>query len=443
MRAITAGLQPDSRDARRPSPTAWGFGALFDAIKDAVIVADASTGRILLWNRGATEMLQYTAEEAVTLQLEDLVPPGLRSAHRRGLAAYAKHRTGPLVASQTPVEVPAIRKDGAQLLIELTLSKIEYPLDPGGAYAMGMMRDITKQRESEQTAQLILDASAQAMFALDRFGNCTIANAAAAALLRCDQADLQGRNMHDLIHHSRADGSAFPIADCSIFRTFNAGVASHSDDEVFWRVDGISFAAEYKSEPISRGGTLLGAVVSFSDISDRKRAEAKAIAEQLRLRHRAETDILTGIGNRRYADQVLAGLQPGDSVVLIDVDHFKAVNDTYGHNAGDEVLVSLGAHLKSQLRAGDHVARWGGEEFLVVIADGGVGAVATIERMAESWAPPLAGMSFTAGIAEHAVGATGANSLKHADDAMYHGKRAGRARVVAYEPPAAHTQAVG
>lgn len=416
-----------------PSPAAWGFGALFNAIKDAVIVADASSGRILLWNRGAEEMLQYTPTEAVTLLLEDLVPPAFKEAHRKGLAAYAEHHTGTLIDSRVAVEVPALRKDGAELIIELNLSRIEHPQDPGGAYAMGMIRDITQQRESEQTVQLILDASAQPMFALDRFGCCTIANPAAAALLRCDRADLQGKNMHDLIHHSRADGSPLAVAECQISKTFSTGIPSHTDDEVFWRSDGTFFAADYRSEPISRGGTLLGAVVTFSDISDRRRAEAKARAEQLQMRHKAETDVLTGVGNRRFADHVLDSLRPGDAVVLIDLDCFKAVNDTHGHNAGDEVLISLAVHLRSQLRAGDHLARWGGEEFLVVLAGGGSGAAATVERMAHSWATPIAGTTFTAGLAEHQAGATGAHSLAMADAAMYRGKRAGRARVMVHE----------
>lgn len=430
-----AALLVPTTSASPPSPVAWGFGALFNAIKDAVIVADASTGRILLWNRGAEEMLQYTADEAVTLLLEDLVPPALKEAHRKGLAAYAERRTGTLIASNEPVEVPAVRKDGAELLIELTLSRIENPLDPKGAYAMGMMRDVTKQRESEQTVRLMLDASAQAMFALDRFGRCTVANPAAAALLRCDLADLQGKHMHTFTQHSRPDGSPIRADESQIFRTVSAGIPAHTDSEVFWRMDGTSFPAEYKSDPISRGGMLLGAVVTLSDISDRKRAEAEALAEELQLRHRAETDVLTGIGNRRYANHVLACLQPGDSVVLIDIDRFKAINDNYGHNAGDEVLVSLAAHLRSHLRAGDRLARLGGEEFLVVLANSGSGEVPVVERMREGWAPPVPGTTFTAGIVEHAAGVTGTESLQRADRAMYRGKHEGRDRVVVYQPP--------
>jgi diguanylate cyclase (GGDEF)-like protein/PAS domain S-box-containing protein len=417
----------------------WGFGALFNAIKDAVIVADAATGQIVLWNHAAEAMLHYTGQEAAGLLLEDLVPLAFKDAHRKGLAAYAELRTGALIDAQTPVEVPAVRKDGCELLIELTLSRIANPRDPDGAYAMGMMRDVTKQRESEQTLRLMLDASAQAMFALDRFGRCTIANPAAAELLGCEPADVQGKNMHALMHHSRADGSPLPVADCQIHKTFTAGIAAHVDDEVFWRLDGRPFPAEYKSDPVMLGAMLLGAVVTFSDISDRKRAEAKHLAQQLQLRHRAETDVLTGIGNRRYANELLAGLRQGDTVVLIDVDRFKAINDEHGHHAGDEVLVSLATHLTSHLRAGDSVARIGGEEFLVVLRNSEADALAISERMATSWVAPVADTTFTAGIATHRAGTPGTDTLKCADSAMYEGKRAGRGRVVAYQPPDAPT----
>lgn len=426
-----APLLPETTGSRQ-SAKAWGFGPLFDAIKDAVVVADAATGRIMLWNRGAEQMLQYTADDAVSLLLEDLVPPAYKEAHRNGLAKYAETRAGALIASDELIEVPAVRKDGFEVLIELRLSRLDNPLDSGGAYALGLMRDITAQRESEQTVRLVLDASAQAMFALDRFGNCTTANPATAALLRCDIADLLGHNMHAQMHHSRPDGSALLGEDCLIFKTFTAGIPARTADEVFWRKDGTSFAADYQSEPILRGGILLGAVVTFSDISDRQRTEAALFAQMLRAQHEADTDVLTGIGNRRYADEALERLRPGDCVVLIDIDRFKAVNDTYGHKAGDKVLVSLARHLKSHLRAGDTLARLGGEEFLVVLASGGSNAISIVERMAASWKAPVPAATFTAGIAKHTRGATGAESLHRADSAMYRGKRAGRDRVVAY-----------
>jgi len=409
---------------------AWGFGPLFDAIKDAVIVADATTGRILLWNLGAVGLFQYTAAEARNLLLEDLVPPSLKEAHRKGLAAYAKSGTGSLLDSDIPVEVPALRKDGVQFLVQLTLSKIQSPHDPTGAYTMGLLRDVTPLREKEQIVKLMLDAVAQPMFALDLLGNCTLANPAAAHVLGYEPADLEGRNMHALIHHSHADGSPFPVEDCPIFRTFRAGLPERTDAEVFWRRDGTSFPADYRSQPIIQADTLLGAVVAFTDISEAREREAA-------LRHRADTDVLTGVGNRGYANEILAALNAGDAVVMIDLDGFKAINDTYGHNAGDEVLVALAEHLKQHLREGDCLARFGGEEFILVLRDAALSAAVIVKRIAQEWSSPGRQTTFSAGIAVHHSGDSPTSALERADAAMYRAKAQGRNRIVEDKTPAA------
>jgi diguanylate cyclase (GGDEF)-like protein/PAS domain S-box-containing protein len=417
---------------RRLTPTDWGFGPLFDAIKDAVIVADASTGAVLLWNRGAEAMFQYTQAEAAELLLEDLVPPTFKEAHRKGLASYAKHRAGALIDGDAPVEVPALRKDGGEILVELSLSPIANPRDPEGAYAMGLLRDVTALRESELTVRMVLDASPQAMFALDRFGVCTMANRAAGVLLGHEPASLEGRQMHEVMHHSRPDGSPLPARECPILEEFLRGVPVRIDHEVFWRADGTCFPADLQSEPILNGGILLGGVVTFSDITQRRRQEAEALAREQRLRHRAQTDVLTGVGNRRYFNDVLDSLQPGDAVVMLDVDDFKTINDTQGHNAGDEILVKLAMHLRVSLRSGDSLARYGGEEFVLVLRGVSTGAQGSVERMAKAWAALKTGVTFSGGVAVHPDGGFPPETLRRADEAMYLAKAEGRDRVVTH-----------
>lgn len=417
-------------DALVPSDAAdWGFGRLFGAIKDAVIVADASSGRIRLWNGGAETMFLYSAAEAHDMLLEDLVPPALKEDHRKGLARYAERREGSLIDSDAAVELPALRKDGREILIQLNLSRIDNPQDPSGAYAMGLIRDVTELRDSEQAAKLILDASPQATFALDADGVCTLANPAAATLLGYRTEDLIGANMHALMHHSRPDGSPFPVTECPIYDALRAGRRTHVDTEVFWRLDGTPFPAEYNSEPMLRNGTLLGAVVTFADITG-------GLEKEARLNRRALTDDLTGIGNRRYADQVLATLNVGDAVVMIDVDHFKRVNDTYGHTEGDRVLVALAHHFASLLRAGDHLARFGGEEFLLVLPGAAQTACAIAQRMADEWAKLNTKITFSAGVAVHDPHVPPIETLGRADAAMYQAKDQGRNRVVQYDPSA-------
>ena len=140
-------------------------------------------------------------------------------------------------------------------------------------------------------------------------------------------------------------------------------------------------------------------------------------------------DALTGVGSRRHADALVAGLQPGDSLVLIDVDHFKHVNDTVGHLGGDRLLEKLGAHLRAGLRDDDSVARYGGDEFLVRLHahDGDSHEIA--RRLLESWIAVGDVPTFSAGIAAHQPDTDPQTTFADADRALYVSKRAGRARI--------------
>jgi len=129
-------------------------------------------------------------------------------------------------------------------------------------------------RDSEERVRLLLESTAEAIFGLDLDGNCTFANHACVQLLGLtDAADLVGKNAHAMIHHSRADGSPYPQAECAINRAFRLGERTHGDRDVFWRADGAGFPAEYWSYPVRKQGNVVGAVVSFYDITDRKRAQ--------------------------------------------------------------------------------------------------------------------------------------------------------------------------
>ena len=120
----------------------------------------------------------------------------------------------------------------------------------------------------------------EGIYGLDIQGICTFCNAACAQILGYDNADqLIGRNMHDLIHHSHADGTAIPTEECALLNGLDRKV--HCDSEMFWRADGNSFPVEYWSHPIRQEDKVIGLVVSFIDITERKKKdEALRISEE-------------------------------------------------------------------------------------------------------------------------------------------------------------------
>lgn len=127
----------------------------------------------------------------------------------------------------------------------------------------------------------LLNSTAEGIYVIDMDGNCKFCNAAALRMLEySDFSEVRGRNMHELIHHTRNDGSHFPIDECRIFRAFKDGINIHVDDEVLWTKQGRSFPFEYWSYPIRDDNQITGAVVTFFDITERM-AEKRILQESI------------------------------------------------------------------------------------------------------------------------------------------------------------------
>jgi diguanylate cyclase (GGDEF)-like protein len=163
----------------------------------------------------------------------------------------------------------------------------------------------------------------------------------------------------------------------------------------------------------------------------------------------ATTDVLTGLGNRRFADERLAtdfqrARRYGEplSVLLMDIDHFKNVNDTYGHDVGDKVLEHFGRMLSDHARTTDAVARWGGEEFIMIAPQTDIdGALLAANRICESVRKQAvifgtADIAYTVsiGVAQLIDQRTIAELVASADQELYRAKRAGRDRALAHVP---------
>jgi diguanylate cyclase (GGDEF)-like protein/PAS domain S-box-containing protein len=307
---------------KRLRPQDLGIGRLFERVRDAVIVAEA-TGKIALWNPAATEIFGYSPSEALEMNVEALVPDHLKKLHQAGLSRYQQTGHGRYIDSEELLELPARRKDGAEIWIEMSLNALEAP------YEIGL------------------------------------------------------------------DGQDFVLA---IVR----------------------------------------------DVSKRK-----ALEEQLA--HRALHDSLTGLPNRAlFVDRLEHALthtaRNGGhlAILFMDLDDFKYVNDTLGHEAGDRLLNMVAKRVQRGLRDQDTLARFGGDEFVVLLEDimSGDVAVRVAERILKLLDLPFSlaeeELSVSASIGVALSSPTASDQwgilLSQADAAMYEAKRQGKARYAIYDP---------
>src|SRR4051794_5768862 len=157
-------------------------------------------------------------------------------------------------------------------------------------------------------------------------------------------------------------------------------------------------------------------------------AQFDALADETR------RDPLTGVGNRRFADEVLRELRPGDAVGVVDLDDLRGINARLGHQGGDEVIRAIAHYLVDSVRTNDVVARLGGDEFVLVLREAGGDALALVARVADEWNGAHPDATFSAGAIVH-HGGDAEVTLRAADSALYAAKRAGRARATLVPAP--------
>ncbi len=205
------------------------------------------------------------------------------------------------------VEYRVQRKDGVWIWIQ-DRAVATYEKD-GARSADGVFSDITDRKRAEEGhlilsnhIRLLLQSTGEGIYGLDLEGLCTFINKSGLEMIGYRPNEVVGENMHELIHHSRNDGSPYPIAECQVYNAFHQGQHCRVNSEVLWRRDGTSFAVEYSSHPIIEGGVIKGAVVTFSNITERKLAEEALRESEERFRIAMEAaqmgtwdfDLLTG-----------------------------------------------------------------------------------------------------------------------------------------------------
>ncbi|UQU61397.1 EAL domain-containing protein [Couchioplanes caeruleus] len=290
-----------------------------------------------------------------------------------------------------------------------------------------------RRRSTDRRTELLLEASSDAVFAIDVHNKVRYASSSLRTILGRRPAELTGQLLGQIIHPDEM------AAARDWLHALWAAPAGHTS-----RTEVRMLAADGSWVHLDVIGTnrvddpdLRSAVISLRDMGTRR-----ALEEQLR--HQAFTDRLTGLPNRTLfrdrLEEAVAGLRDTEvAVLLIDLDDFKLVNDDLGHSLGDELLTTVADRLRREMRPGDTLARLGGDEFAVLVEDiDEPSAVALAERLLRAAREPvrLASRELTCSLSIGIAGGTRAaeHLLRDADLAMYAAKRAGRNAYAVFDP---------
>jgi diguanylate cyclase (GGDEF)-like protein/PAS domain S-box-containing protein len=285
--------------------------------------------------------------------------------------------------------------------------------------------------------ELLLNSAGEGIYGVDIEGRCTFINPAALAMLGLSREEVLGHNQHVIFHHHRKDGTSYPQEECPIYQTLHDGIRRGVED-AFFRNNGEIFPVQLSVTPMHEDGQIVGVEVVFQDIAKRKELE-------LELMRLATTDPLTGMSNRRHFIEqfemelahVIRFEKPA-AFLMLDIDHFKRINDSYGHATGDAVLKHFAVLARQFLRRIDLFGRLGGEEFGIVLPGTDVaGAVFFAERFRSYMADTAAqygektiSVTISIGIALFTANDKRPDSIMaRADEALYRAKSNGRNRV--------------
>ena len=292
----------------------------------------------------------------------------------------------------------------------------------------------------ELSYERLLDGIYDGVYFVDRNRRITYWNKGAEELTGYSRSEVIGRHCFDnILSHVDSQGCNLCVGGCLLTTALTDG--QRREDEVYLQHKlGHRIPMSVRISPLKNAsGEVIGAIEVFSDISAKKNIERRAgELEQLVFR-----DALTGVSNRRYmglkVEQALQEVQQFGrqiGLLLVDIDHFKEVNDTLGHETGDLVLKMVCNTLGHNLRHGDHIGRWGGDEFVLIAMDVGVEGLSSIaarycKLIAESTIPSgekRTHVTCSMGATLLRADETAAEVLSRADELMYKSKLNGRNR---------------
>ena len=427
-----------------------------EAAPNAMLMVDAKGG-IVLVNSQTEKLFGYTRDELLKLPIEALLPQRFRGHHERYRQGFfAQPDTRAMGAGR---DLFGLRKDGIEVPIEIGLNPLQ---TEEGAFVLASVIDITERLNAEKIVraaqanalrQSILDSLPFSVVATDLDGRILSVNPAAERLLGYDRQALIGHSallVHDPAELERraaelSQQSGFPIP--ANFQVIVASSSQDTADEREWtyvRRDGTRLPVNIAMTAMrDELGKVHGFLKVAYDITQRKQSEAV-------IRHMAHHDALTGLPNRTLLLERLSQAirqarrnRINLAVLMLDIDHFKRVNDSLGHQVGDRLLLAVARSLQNRIRDVDTVARLGGDEFVILLNH-----VASRESLAAPIADIARAISTPIQVGEQELlvtpsiggclfpddGDDADTLLKHADTAMYHAKSAGRSNFQWFTP---------
>lgn len=285
----------------------------------------------------------------------------------------------------------------------------------------------------------LIDRMSDGVYFVDRGRRITYWSGGAARLTGFDACDVESRRCGEgLLSHVDDEGVPLCGSRCPLSATMCDGQPREA--HVYLRhADGHRQPVWMRAAAVYSDDQIVGAVETFGDDTARRQAEVELAA----LREAAQVDSLTGLGNRRFLDRQLEAWlndwgrhESPFGVLFADIDRFKAINDGYGHEVGDDALTVVGRTIAHATRANDLAARYGGEEFVLLVRGGSGEVVATAERLRRliaasrlAAARELIEITVSIGVTMVAAGDDAETLLRRADLALHAAKQAGRNRV--------------